>query len=643
MKIRFYFDYSDYRSYLMLHTLKVLDDIPVEIEWIALDAYSLRALSGCEAPMQSPGEREYLKQEALRFCKREGLEFVWQPERFHSGSALRAGIWLMFHRSPEVENFSRHVLDIMWGRGKNIDATSIREILTNLDIAHEAMFQQGFEREYFQFQDACLQEALNDGVFDVPAVVIGNQMVCHFDMGHEIRRLAVLECLRELPKDAIYNAFASHLLSLGHDAFSREFAGLMRQSSVRQSVRPIAVHPIGAIQHSLSVPDAVWHIAKYPVRENFACHVCPVGGFKPVMEGVTAGILNIVRLPDVEWNDELISDIPHLKLPTLIVLQCMNTGVLIRSDGNGKIYADKMGDCEIKTSSIYGWTVAVLNEQASCDLNMGRLASHLGAHILIRMSSSGAVPFSEALGYAGSCWIIEMGADHIDLIDSESHRMHLESPSTTSLEVSFKLKGAPLWNPAAPRTLLLFDSPVTFGELTADADIELACRGMNLLVTTAQQSSELSSTRVFEKLRIRNHVILLLPLYGEQIFVTELVSHRIVETLNQAPKETVPIFVNFWNELEFEMLESMRPVMSVLASTFNMPVILVVGSQVAEIWLPNSQGAAWRVEKEDDCYTIDIEELARAGAIFERMLDFLGVDEATFLSRMQQIEQAAKG
>ena len=209
MKIRFYFDYSDYRSYLMLHTLKVLDDIPVEIEWIALDAYSLRALSGCEAPMQSPGEREYLKQEALRFCKREGLEFVWQPERFHSGSALRAGIWLMFHRSPEVENFSRHVLDIMWGRGKNIDATSIREILTNLDIPHEAMFQQGFEREYFQFQDACLQEALNDGVFDVPAVVIGNQMVCHFDMGHEIRRLAVLECLRELPKDAIYNAFAS--------------------------------------------------------------------------------------------------------------------------------------------------------------------------------------------------------------------------------------------------------------------------------------------------------------------------------------------------------------------------------------------------------------------------------------------------
>ena len=67
MKIRFYFDYSDYRSYLMLHTLKVLDDIPVEIEWIALDAYSLRALSGCEAPMQSPGEREYLKQEALIF------------------------------------------------------------------------------------------------------------------------------------------------------------------------------------------------------------------------------------------------------------------------------------------------------------------------------------------------------------------------------------------------------------------------------------------------------------------------------------------------------------------------------------------------------------------------------------------------
>ena len=132
MIIRFYFDYSDYRSYLMMHSLRAIEDLPVSVKWIAVDAYSLRALSQCASRDTSVHEREYLKREAIRFCKREKIDFVWQNERVFLGSVLRIGIQLMLNSPEKFESFSREILTEFWGKGNNIDIKFTEQLLSNL-------------------------------------------------------------------------------------------------------------------------------------------------------------------------------------------------------------------------------------------------------------------------------------------------------------------------------------------------------------------------------------------------------------------------------------------------------------------------------------------------------------------------------
>ena len=64
MKAVFYFDYSDYRSYLMMHALDGVELDWLEVQWRSVDAYSLRAMSGCTTPAHTPLERAYERQEA---------------------------------------------------------------------------------------------------------------------------------------------------------------------------------------------------------------------------------------------------------------------------------------------------------------------------------------------------------------------------------------------------------------------------------------------------------------------------------------------------------------------------------------------------------------------------------------------------
>ncbi|MBQ8036878.1 MAG: hypothetical protein IJ268_07800, partial [Proteobacteria bacterium] len=137
--------------------------------------------------------------------------------------------------------------------------------------------------------------------------------------------------------------------------------------------------------------------------------------------------------------------------------------------------------------------------------------------------------------------------------------------------------------------------------------------------------------------------ILILPINGEQIFVTELISHHLVEAYNQGPRESLPIFINYWSEFEFEMLGYIRPVLSMMASVFQIPVVLVVSNQVAEVWLSNQKEHAYPVEKEDDCFTLDTAERVRFGECILRILDRFSVDDAAFLKRLKDIEDIARG
>lgn len=73
-----------------------------------------------------------------------------------------------------------------------------------------------------------------------------------------------------------------------------------------------------------------------------------------------------------------------------------------------------------------------------------------------------------------------------------------------------------------------------------------------------------------------------------------------------------------------------------------MPIILVVGTQVVELWLANAQGYPYCIEKENDCFCIDMTELISNEQSFSQILSSLGISEQHYLMRLQNIENAAR-
>ena len=292
----------------------------------------------------------------------------------------------------------------------------------------------------------------------------------------------------------------------------------------------------------------------------------------------------------------------------------------------------------VSIKAVFAAKIAVLGCGASKDLHTARLTAFYGAHIAV---VSGLVtPHCEAFACLSEAWCLGLTDRQVLVTDSKARSMNLNVRENCLLDENRLERTA--WNAPAPRTLRLCEHSLSIGELSDNADLELSCRGMNLFVAAGQQSSELSPSRIYEKFRIQNSTILLMPIQNELIYIPELLSHRLVETINQATREGYPLFVNYWNELEFEMLDELRPVHATLTSQYHIPVLFVVGSQVVEIWLPSPNGTAWRVEKENDSFSIDLNELTPIGECFSTLLKNVNLTESEFIERLRQIENAAK-
>ncbi len=644
MKIRFYFDYSDYRSYLMMHAISAIRDLPIQLQWIALDAYSLRALTGCEPPCTR--QRDFMKQEALRYSRREGIEFIWQNEKFHNGSALRVGIWLMTHAPERFESYSRQILELIWRKGQMIDAAVLRNILQTLDLSFDEIFRTSSERDNFQFQDACLQEALADGLFDIPAFVIGQNILCHFDQANELRRLALIECLKSVPPETMASALAAEMLSLPRDVFKLHLNAILKQPEIQaaEASYPDIETPPGPIHHSLTSPEAIWKLPKSPLSTPLNIHICQAPDIHTAIQNAKPDALSLWQCREIPaWDNE--QPLPAASPANICFLARVKyhgqiQRICLLSDKQGKLSClpESLENKSIFSTLYQRWNIAVLSANAARDPNMARIAALKGAHIIL--CDDICSPAANAFVCLSSAPVLAVENTSVTLFTTNSGIIPLSPETDYQLQPQFDIRPAELWPAPAPRTILLFEKPLTLGERSDDADLELSCRGMNLIVNTAQQSSELSATRVFEKLRIQSDTFLLLPLNNDQIFITELISHRLIQTLNQAPRDAIPLFVNYWSEFEFEMLEMMRPVFATLVSTFRIPIILVVGNQIVEIWLSTPQGIAWRVEKDDDCYTLDIAELLRTERCFQQILSSLQIQESTFLDRIQMFESA---
>lgn len=644
MKLRFYFDYSDYRSWLMLHTLSVLDDLPVQVQWIAVDAYSLRALTGCSSSFDCPPERNYMKQDAMRFCQREGIEFVWQNDRFHSGAALRLGIWLMTCRHDRFESYSRLVLKQMWGHGKNVDQADLKEMISQLGIDRDIFMKSSSEQESFQIQDSCLQQAMADGVFDVPALVIGDQIVCHYDQAAEIRRLAMLGLIQNMPHDTVCRELASLLHTLPHEQSTHFITEMFRRTGTRQTSMSSPGIDINLIQHSLSMPAMQRHIER-SVMDFSACQIRVAAGntLQNIFDQALDGCITICPSQKFERNDEMEMTFPESLDNALVIARIVDG-----SDSefacfcleNGRIRRHFLHTQDIVIEHLKNLKIAILGSEASKDLHLARLAAFYGTHAAI---VSGLVtPQCEAFASLSEEWCINLQSRQVQVTNAKARSIVLNVYESCFLDESQHEHSANAWNASAPRTLLLCENSLSIGELSDNADLELSCRGINLFAADAQQSSELSPSRIYEKFRMQSSTILLIPLQNEQIYIPELISLRLIETINQAPCEGYPLFINYWNELEFEMLDELRPVHAALAKQYCIPILFVVGSQVVEIWLPSPNGPAWRVEKENDSFCIDLNDLTPIGECFASLLKTLNLTESTFIERLHQIENASK-
>lgn len=651
MKLRFYFDYSDYRSYLMLPTLDALNLLPVNIQWIVVDAFSLRALSGIRTP-DTPAERAWMRQEAMRFAAERKLPLVWRNDPIHNGHALRAGVWLMNHDPDAFLAFSRRIMTMIWAEGLQPDVARIREILQGIlhdEDAIETIFSDATSKDHFLYQDMYLQQALSDGVFDVSTLVCDSAIFCRFDQEHVVRREILSQFLHALPSEKLHELSLELLLSLADATLSERLRGILSSESLQiVETREFPQQPLRLHPHT-KAPQAEWPLPQTAVRADLVVRRIPAPAQSPDPLAMILAQAPDQGLAIVVGNIDFTSQNAMLK--TLRSVSQTRHIVAILQDGAQRrmmyaktgskdaqiLFAD--ADTLLVSFSIRTWKCVLCAIEASDDIHLARRAAMDGAHLIIRMqdNDNSDAPVSEGWGYLTHAWIAEIRHEDVFLADAFGHRCGCTQDSIR-LNGNFRLVGLPVWEPPPPRTLLLCDHAMSIGPLSAGADLELSCRMQNLEVATTFQKSEISSSRNSERLRIGENLIQLIPLSGEQICIPELVAHKLLQTLSRAHTQSIPLLVNYWSDLEFDMLEMLRPLHALIVETWHIPLVIVVLSQVVEVWQSNAQGTVYRLEKDEDVFTLDLDESIRAEECFPSFLERRGITSEAFIERLHGSE-----
>lgn len=661
MKAFFYFDYSDYRSYLMMHALDGLSVLGLDIRWRSVDAYSLRAMSGCSAPASAPAERAYLRREAERFCRMRGIDFVWQPEPIHSGTALSAGIWFMTQAPESFEAYARCTLKNIWALGNLPDAALIRSIFGALGIPPDAFFKNMNERECFRHQDACLQDALSAGVFDVPALVIGDALFLRYDQADAMRLEAIEQWLKSLPDGEVLKMAADLLSKLPHDEFARRFsAAAPGQTRGAPNARQPVLMPVDAVKlpagqsknkHRFSVP---------PMPEPVACHAREAhgaNGLAGVLRESKPGCVTVCITPNLIFDESELSDIKcenpgerlifaHIREPQSGDADGASHSaaggaiVCIRINAAGSCFVGRCGaDAPCARETFGNATIVALSPNASRDLLFARAANAMGAHIIMRCATDANAPIGEAAACMASSWVFEFSQTGVDLIDAHAHRNRLQNDAELSLGES-RRHNAPPWSAPAPRTLLLLEKALAFGDIGSGADIELACRGRDLTIVTANQESNISHARDYVSLRIADNTFDIIPIAGAEIYTFETLLCRTLCTINRAPKKSCPLCVNYWTDLEYEMLDVIRPMLAAMAAELRIPMLLAVANQLVEIWLVSAGGAPYRIEKNGDAFQADLADLASTDDLLGKILATLDISAQTLIRRIESLDES---
>jgi len=209
-------------------------------------------------------------------------------------------------------------------------------------------------------------------------------------------------------------------------------------------------------------------------------------------------------------------------------------------------------------------------------------------------------------------WVVTIG-ERIGLHDREGRWEVLDFPLSegpVELELPWPpvLEGADArrWELTPPRTMLIHERPVTLGTIDAGAGLGFAVAGNGLTVHGGGVTSTVSATQSFTAVRHGFATMLVLPVLGEQIISSEHVTVKVLDTISRRRRNARMLLVSYWPELSYAELERLRPVIAAVCIEHDVPVLVVTGSRLVELWQSDLAGGAYRVEPDGEVFPLDL-------------------------------------
>lgn len=180
------------------------------------------------------------------------------------------------------------------------------------------------------------------------------------------------------------------------------------------------------------------------------------------------------------------------------------------------------------------------------------------------------------------------------------------------------------------------------GSLKVGGHLELACVGSSLMLRAERQQNLLSESRFFERMTLPVGTVCIVPLKEEQIMVSELVHFKLLDAFSRCASEARLIFVNYWRSLSEKALAEVRPVLATLEEIWHIPVVLVSGEIIVDVWASNSQGVVYRIERSDGVYALDVADIPFSQECLNGAMERLDTNETIFCERLKKITEILK-
>ena len=174
--LRFYFDFISPYSFLALTQVKDWPaQKPVEIEYIPILFAAVLNHHGTQGPAEIPGKRAYTFRDVWRWARHYGLEIEGPPSHpFNPLASLR----LATAAEPaERAGVVAAIFNACWRNGRDISKyDELVKVVTEAGFDGKALREKSASKDVKQKLMAQTQEAIDIGVFGVPALYIDEEL-----------------------------------------------------------------------------------------------------------------------------------------------------------------------------------------------------------------------------------------------------------------------------------------------------------------------------------------------------------------------------------------------------------------------------------------------------------------------------------